>query len=142
MNAIPAVTMFVCANSGRPQATRSWPFAAREVLVPCTGKLQPEHLLKAFEAGADLVCVVACDGDNCHTLEGSRRAVRRVQFVKRILDETGVGGERLILVHLRGSADKGLDPDVGRRLADLSKEIADRFEALGTCPLRKDDLPT
>lgn len=31
----------------------------REVVVPCTGRLQPEHLLKPFEAGADLVAVNA-----------------------------------------------------------------------------------
>jgi len=68
-----SVTLFVCTNSARPGVAPSsggrqrplplpveWPFSAHEIEVPCTGKLQPEHLLKAFEAGADLVCVIAC----------------------------------------------------------------------------------
>ena len=52
----------------------SWPFPVREVLVPCTGRLQPEHLLKAFESGSDLVCAIACAEDNCHYAEGSTAA--------------------------------------------------------------------
>lgn len=142
MNAIPAVTMFVCANSARPGAARTWPFPAREVLVPCSGKLQPEHLLKAFEAGADLVCVVACAADNCHTLEGSRRAERRVEYVRRILDDTGVGGDRLLLVHLPGSAKEGLQGESEGRLAELSREIAAKLKQLGASPLRPIPLPT
>jgi len=51
--------------------------------------LQPEHVLKAFESGARLVCAVACSEDNCHHLEGSKRCARRVDYVKGILDEIG-----------------------------------------------------
>jgi hypothetical protein len=76
----------------------------REVLVPCTGRLQPEHLLKAFESGADLVCAVACAEDNCHYVEGSKRCARRVDYLRGVLDEVGLGSERLLLCHLPGTA--------------------------------------
>jgi F420-non-reducing hydrogenase iron-sulfur subunit len=143
LKVISAVTMFVCTNSAPRVETQNWPFSAREVLVPCAGKLQPEHLLKAFEAGADLVCVVACDGDNCHTLEGSRRAQRRVEFVRRLLDETGVGGERLLLFHLPGSAREGMEAgETADRLADLSREIVGKLKELGVSPLRRNAPPT
>jgi F420-non-reducing hydrogenase iron-sulfur subunit len=116
-DATVAVTAFICANCARPShssdsADRSrptvptfdWPFSVEEILVPCTGRLQPEHVLKSFELGADLVCVVACDEDNCHHLEGSMRCARRVDYLRDILDEVGLGGDRLMLFHLRGSA--------------------------------------
>ena len=112
-----AVTAFICVNCARPgqrpdSAGRprpvvpqfAWPFPVREVLVPCTGRLQPEHLLKAFEAGADLVCAVACSEDNCHYVEGSKRCARRVDYLRDLLDEVGLGGDRLLLFNLPGTA--------------------------------------
>jgi hypothetical protein len=80
----------------------------REVLVPCTGRLQPEHLLKAFETGSDLVCAIACTEDNCHYVEGSKRCARRVDYLRAILDEVGLGGERLLLFHLPGTATEDM----------------------------------
>ena len=112
----PAVTVFVCVNAarqGQPPSSRrrppsvpsfQWPFAASEVRVPCSGRIQPEHLLKAFETGADAVCVIACEEGNCHHAEGCRRAKRRVEYVGRLLEEIGLGAQRLMLYHLPGSA--------------------------------------
>jgi coenzyme F420-reducing hydrogenase delta subunit len=81
-----------------------WPLPVRELLVPCTGRLQPEHILKAFELGADVVCVIGCEEDNCHTLEGSSRCARRVDYVRGLLDQIGIGGDRLLRFKLPGSA--------------------------------------
>jgi F420-non-reducing hydrogenase iron-sulfur subunit len=125
--ASPYVTVFVCANCARGSQTpesagRSrpnvphfeWPFPVQEVLLPCTGRLQPEHVLKAFESGARLVSVVACREDNCHHLEGSIRCARRVDYVRGILDEVGLGGERLMLFHLHGTAAEDMARTLGR----------------------------
>jgi coenzyme F420-reducing hydrogenase delta subunit len=116
-----AVTVFVCANCARPgQAPTSagrgrptvpdfhWPFSVREVLLPCTGRLQPEHVLKAFETGSDVVCAVGCQEDNCHHLEGSKRCSRRVDHVRSILQEIGLGSERLMFFTLPGTAAEDL----------------------------------
>jgi coenzyme F420-reducing hydrogenase delta subunit len=160
------VTLFVCTNSARagvPPASGTahrplalpvqWPFSAEEVVVPCTGKLQPEHLLKAFESGADLVCVIACDDGNCHYLEGNRRATRRVEYVRGLLDEMGLGGARLLMFRLPGSAkedmaagcgtgfqpvDHGQDAratEAAGKLAVIATEIARRLKELGPSPL-------
>jgi F420-non-reducing hydrogenase iron-sulfur subunit len=122
-----AVTAFVCANCARhnqtpDSAARSrpvvpsfdWPFPVREVLVPCTGRIQPEHVLKAFESGADVVCTIACEEDNCHYLEGSVRCARRVDYLRGILDEVGLGGGRLMLFHLPGTAAQDTALAAGR----------------------------
>lgn len=162
----PSVTVFRCANSLRlaavPSATMrvslpeppiEWPVPVHEIAVPCTGKLQPEHLLKAFEAGADVVCVLACAEDNCHYLEGSRRANRRVGYVRGLLDELGLGGDRLMLFNLPGSAREDMtlasgagnggagtridQEELSSRLAAIGREVLAQIEALGPSPLRR-----
>jgi F420-non-reducing hydrogenase iron-sulfur subunit len=122
-----AVTAFICANCARPGRTPDsasrpgptvpefdWPFPVREVLVPCTGRLQPEHVLKAFESGADLVLTISCDKDNCQYLQGSERWARRADYVQNILDEVGLGGERLMLFCLPGTAAEDMALGAGR----------------------------
>ena len=158
--AFPKVTVFRCVNhthSGtapacagghqlsRPQA--EWPIAAHEIALPCTGKLQPEHLLKAFEAGADAVCVITCAGDNCHYLEGSRRAERRAEYVRELLNEIGLGGQRLLVFRLAasGQADATLgyppkDPSPGKQesLAEIFETVVAELGALQPNPLCQD----
>jgi F420-non-reducing hydrogenase iron-sulfur subunit len=135
--ASPYVTVFMCANCARASQTpeavgRSrpsvpsfdWPMPVQEVLIPCTGRLQPEHVLKAFESGARLVAVVACREDNCHHLEGSKRCARRVDYVRGILDEVGLGAERLMLFSLPGTAAQDMARTAGRQEPVAGPEIA------------------
>ena len=157
------ITVFVCANSARgglaPTARFGrpgipdfpWPGAVNKIVVPCTGRLQPEHLLKAFEAGADLVAVVACDEGNCHFVEGSCRAGRRCQYVGDLLDQIGVGRERLMVFHLPGSAREDMAAGVAKInghpvLADaataeqinaIAAQVARRLSGLAPTPLRE-----
>jgi coenzyme F420-reducing hydrogenase delta subunit len=122
-----AVTTFICANCARPGRTpdsggRSfptipefdWPLPVQEVLVSCTGRLQPEHVLKAFESGADLVLTVSCDKEGCRFLQGSERWTRRADYVRTILEEVGLRGERLMLFSLPGTVSEDTALDAGR----------------------------
>jgi F420-non-reducing hydrogenase iron-sulfur subunit len=121
------LTAFVCANcarSGRQPASAGlfrqaipefgWPGRVRQVSVPCTGRLQPENVLRAFEAGSSIVAVVACREDNCHYMEGSRRCSRRIEYIRSILKEIGLEEERLLFFHLPGSAAEDLAVAVGK----------------------------
>ena len=132
----PAIAVFECANCTRAgQAPTSgvrrrpgpslfqWPIPAVQILLPCTGQLQPEHILKVFEEGYDAVCVIACQEDNCHCLEGSKRVRLRVDYVRRMLDEMGLGGNRLMLFNLPGSARQ--DMVLGLEKTDGSKSAQD-----------------
>jgi F420-non-reducing hydrogenase iron-sulfur subunit len=164
--ALAAVTAFVCANCARPgQAPSSagrprpvvpdfrWPFAVREVMVPCTGRLQPEHILKAFESGAEVVFAVACQEDNCHYLEGSKRCARRVDYLRSILEEIGLDGERLMLFHLPGTAAEDMALAAGRpapggtadgldaRVAAIRDQVIKALEGLPPNPLRGRGVP-
>jgi coenzyme F420-reducing hydrogenase delta subunit len=100
-----SVTVFVCANCA---ARYSWPFPICEIAVPCTGRLQPEHVLKAFESGAGLVFTLSCENDHCLYLQGAERWSRRAEYVRGILDEIGLGGERLMDFRVPDNAPEGV----------------------------------
>lgn len=131
----PPTTVFLCANCARPGQSSTarfgrpslpifpWKSPVQEVVVPCSGRLQPEHLLKAFEAGADLVAVVACQEGNCHYLEGSCRARQRCKYVGDLLEQIGLGRARLMLFHLPGSA--GQDMAVGVPQGSKAAPVSD-----------------
>jgi nicotinamide mononucleotide adenylyltransferase len=121
------------------------------VLVPCTGRLQPEHLLKALEQGADAVCIIACDEANCHHAEGSCRARRRAEFVGKLVEEIGLGAGRVMLFHLPGSAREdmalgagdGTQPaaavpqdELAKRVKAIRNDVISRLNSLAQNPLR------
>ena len=119
------------------------PGHVHQVIIPCAGRLQPEHVLKAFESGSQVVSVVACEEDNCHFAEGSRRCALRVEYIRSLLNEIGLGEGRLLLSYLPGSAVEDLDLASGRsnsldQLIPLTAPITairdQVIEALRTCP--------
>ena len=133
---LAGITVFVCANCARPgkeltSANRSrsvvpefnWPGKTQQIIVPCTGRLQPENILKAFEAGASIVSVVACQEDNCHHIEGSRRCALRVEYLRSVLKEIGLGEERLLLSYLPGSASEDLALAAGKIAPESHQDL-------------------
>ena len=159
------IVVFVCENSARagrmPTSGKryrpdtpnfGWPFPVQELVVPCAGRLQPEHLLKAFEGGADAVAVVCCEEGNCHHHEGNKRCRRRIEAVSSLLGEVGLGKERLMLFHLPGSAVQDMALGAGESApasvdATLKQEVAAVREqfvagvaALAPSPLRTTGL--
>jgi F420-non-reducing hydrogenase iron-sulfur subunit len=70
------------------------PPTVRLVLMPCTGRVSPLHLLSALAEGADGVMVAGCLLGQCHYREGNFMAVDRVTFVQRMLKSVGVEPER------------------------------------------------
>ncbi|HID97735.1 MAG TPA: hydrogenase iron-sulfur subunit [Thermodesulfobacteriaceae bacterium] len=65
------------------------------VRLPCTGRLEVVQILDALDNGAEAVFVTGCLVDECHNLTGSRRASKRVQYVKGILEELDIDPGRV-----------------------------------------------
>jgi len=63
--------------------------------VSCTGKVDPRYLLKAFEAGASAVAVLACPSGHCKMMQGNLRASSRVSAVRQLMAEAGVDPDSL-----------------------------------------------
>ena len=105
---VPEITAFTCIYCGYQAADTAgalrfkYPSNVKLIRLPCTGKLDVRYILEAFEQGADGVYVVACPIGNCHHVHGNERAVARVKYTKKLLDEIGIGGERLDIVFASG----------------------------------------
>ena len=82
------------AADASANARISLPPTVRLVLMPCTGRVSPLHLLSALAEGADGVMVAGCLEGQCHYREGNFNAIDRVEFVQRLLKSVGVEPER------------------------------------------------
>ena len=67
----------------RDDITSAWPSNVNIIQVPCTGRVDIIHLLKAIEDGADGVYVAGCLEGECHFLTGNLKAKKKVQYVKK-----------------------------------------------------------
>lgn len=93
------------------------------IRLPCTGKVDALHILKAFEDGADGVFVAGCLEGQCHFLEGNTRAKKKVAYVKKLLAEVQIEPDRLEMFNLSSA--------MGGRFAEIVEEMTDRVRDLG-----------
>jgi F420-non-reducing hydrogenase iron-sulfur subunit len=86
-----------CSYAGADKAGAagiSYPPNVRVVRVMCSGRVDPQHVLTAFEQGADGVLVLACHPGDCHYQEQNYRAVARHRLVGRLLQAHGIDPRR------------------------------------------------
>jgi F420-non-reducing hydrogenase iron-sulfur subunit len=105
-----------------------YPPNVRIIHSPCTGKIEMEHLLAAFEKGVDGILIAGCLEGGCHFQEGNLRARRRSDRIRQILDDIGVGAGRLKMVNLSAA----MAPTFVERI----QEIVQAVRALGPNPLK------
>jgi len=63
----------------------------------CTGRIEPEFVLKAFQSGADGVLILGCHPGDCHYKEGNYKALRRYHLLRKVLSQFGIEEARLRL---------------------------------------------
>jgi len=120
-----------CAHSAAALAGSQrlqYPAGVRILATPCTGKLEMEHILEAFEKGVDGILIVGCLEGDCHFVDGNLRARKRTDRLCSILDEIGLGSERLKMVTLSDV--------MASAFVEHIKETMDTIRALGPNPLR------
>ncbi len=106
-----------------------YPPEIKIILMPCTGRVDILHLLKAFEGGADVVFVAGCLEGECHYLQGNIQARKRVTKLKKDFEQMGFDPERLQMFNLSSSE--------GPRFAAIANEMAERALKLGPSPVRQ-----
>ena len=109
-----------------------YPPNVRIIRTPCTGRLEVEYFMKAFEDGADGVLVAGCEEGGCHFIEGNLCAKRRVNHTRDILAEIGLEKERLRMVNVSAA--------MARPLADIITDMVETVRSLGPNPLKTGDL--
>lgn len=107
-----------------------YPADVRLLRVPCSGRVNPQYVLKAYQDGCDGVLVCGCHPGDCHYSTGNYFAKRRMLIYKRLLEYLGLEPDRFIIRWISGS-------EAGK-FRDTVIEVADRIRELG--PL-SNDLP-
>ncbi len=64
------------------------------IRVMCSGRVEPEFIIRAYTEGADGVLVLACHPGDCHYKEGNSRALQRNRLLRKLLDSFGIEPER------------------------------------------------
>jgi F420-non-reducing hydrogenase iron-sulfur subunit len=95
--------------------------------MPCSGRVEPVHLMRALEEFADAAYVIACPEGACRNFEGNLRATKRIERAKSIIESIGLERERVGLVVC--------SKDNPRPLALLAEEIMERISSLGPSPV-------
>lgn len=106
----------------------SYPVNVKISQVPCTGRVDIVHILNAFENGADGVYVAGCLEGDCHFVSGNLKARKRVEYVKRTLEELEIEPERVEMYNLSSA--------MGPRFAEIAIEMTKRIRELGPSPVR------
>ena len=100
--------------------------------VPCSGRVDPGLILKAFEKGADGVLVTGCHPGDCHYRSGNERAYERVTMTKRLLGQLGVGADRLGIEWISAAE--------GERFAEVVARFAEAVRVAGPLSPRKAEV--
>ncbi len=101
----------------------SYPANIRIIQVPCTGRVDIVHLLRAIEDGADGVYVAGCLEGECHFLTGNLKTRRKVEYVQKTLAEIGIDPGRVEMFNLSSA--------MGPRFAEIAREMTERTRELG-----------
>ncbi|MGD2205344.1 MAG: hydrogenase iron-sulfur subunit [Anaerolineae bacterium] len=131
----PELTAFTCIYCGSMAADTAgalrlnYPANVKLFRFPCTGKVDVEYILKAFEEGADGVYIVACPIGNCHHVHGNVRATKRLDHARQLLEQIGLEGERLGIFYMSGSQ--------AHAFANAATQMTKRIRRLGPSPLRR-----
>lgn len=109
-----------------------YPTNIRIIRTPCTGKLEVEYFMRAFEYGADGVLVAGCEEGSCHFIEGNLMAKRRVNYARELLSESGLERKRLRMVNISAA--------MGTVFAETVKDMIETVRKLGPNPVRSDHV--
>lgn len=133
----PKIIAFLCtwcsytgADSAGTARLKS-PANVRAIRVPCSGRVAPEWVMRAFDQGADGVLVLGCHIGECHYDSGNHRAAKRIPVLQELLNYAGLEPERLRLDWVSASE--------GERFSQITTEFNETVRALGPLHWRIDD---
>jgi len=106
----------------------SYPPNVKIIRVPCSGKVDAIHIMRSFQKGADGVFVAGCLEGDCHFKNGNTKAARRVGYVRDLLDEIGIGGDRLEMITMSAG--------MGAYFARTASEFTEKIRSFGPNPIK------
>jgi len=88
----------------------------------CTGRIDPQFILSAYQKGMDGVLICGCHPGDCHYISGNLGAQVRFELLKKTLVQLGLEPERLRL--------EWISAQESEKLADVVLDMTERVRAL------------
>ena len=124
----PKIVGFCCERHGMDavviaaRSGRQFDASVRLIQVPCTGRVDGMHILRALEDGADGVFVLGCLERNCYYDTGSIEGRKRVGYVKQMLSELGLEMERVEMFNA-ASSNSWVFPEIVAKMVEVVKKL-------------------
>ena len=128
-NWTPKIVAFCCnwcSYAGADLAGNNrleYPANVKIIRIPCSCRLNPMFILRAFQRGADGVILCGCHPGDCHYSTGNYYARRRMTLLFSMLDFLGIEKQRTRVE--RCSAAEGV------RFAGIMNDFVEQIKALG-----------
>jgi len=125
----PLVVAFCCnwcSYAGADLAGTSrlnYPAQVKIIKIPCSCRVDPLFLLRAFQKGADGVIICGCHPGDCHYSTGNYYTRRRIALLFNMLDFIGIEKGR---VHL-----EWVSASEGAKFAHVMNEFTTQICELG-----------
>jgi coenzyme F420-reducing hydrogenase delta subunit len=100
-----------------------YPPNIRIIRVPCSGRVDPLLVIKAFERGADGVLVSGCHPGDCHYTQGNYYARRRLAILRDLLEFLGIERDRFRIEWVSAAE--------GQRFAQIVADFVKKLKELG-----------
>lgn len=125
----PKIIAFCCnwcsyaGADGAGTARKQYPANIKIIKVPCSCRVNPLFILRAFARGADGVILCGCHPGDCHYTTGNYFTRRRMTLLLGMLNYLGVAGERFRVAWVSAAE--------GARFAQVMNDFAQHIAALG-----------
>jgi heterodisulfide reductase subunit A len=109
-----------------------YPHNVNIIRFMCSGRIEPDFIMKAFEFGADGVMVTGCRLDDCHYISGNFRAKERIETTQALLEMIGLEPTRLDVQWLSAAE--------GEKFAQTMNDFVKRISVMGPNPLTTTEI--
>ncbi len=106
-----------------------YPANVRVIRFMCSGRIEPDFIMRAFESGADGIIVSGCKLGECHYISGNEKAQRRLEMTGKLLELLGIGADRLGSVWISAAE--------GAKFANYMNDFVEKVRILGPSPTKK-----
>lgn len=134
---VPRIAAFLCWKWGYGGADMAGtiraqqPPSMRTILVPCTGRVSTDLVIRAIGKGADATAIVAWYPGECEYDTGNYFAAGLSEYLELIFDITGIGKERVALEYCSAAE--------GAKFAEFSRKYTKEIQEIGPNPIFAED---
>jgi F420-non-reducing hydrogenase iron-sulfur subunit len=107
------------------------PSNIKVIRVMCSGRVDPQFVLKAFHEGADAVMILGCHPGDCHYKEGNYKTLRSKRLLEVMLEQFGIEKERVLIDWVSASE--------AERFSLLTQEMVETVKKLGPLMVNRGD---